>query len=271
MGESASLRYDIRVYRDGIRALLTGVNGVVLGVSLALMAWGMIDSLIDADGDRPIGLLVIATPALYAGWVTLEIAWRAQRLTDLMARIVTGCLVAPLFVAVPGFMMHALAVALPPVREAIARAADANDDFHYYWSEGIGQQLLLVPLGGWVVGAAIALGVCLIVTLPVLSLRAPRVVAAGSRIEPGAQDSLNRSVPAVFCGLGAVILGIVLWVGGEGGSIGEFPDGVRELFAASRYGPPHADQWMWPLGVVLVVAGCASILVGVLLVGRRRS
>src|SRR5690606_7390814 len=77
-----------------------------------------------------------------------------------------------------------------PVREAIARAADANDDFHYYWSEGIGQQLLLVPLGGWVVGAAIALGVCLIVTLPVLSLRAPRVVAAGSRIEPGAQDSL---------------------------------------------------------------------------------
>src|SRR5690606_31390823 len=103
-----------RVYRDGIRALLTGVNGVVLGVSLALMAWGMIDSLIDADGDRPIGLLVIATPALYAGWVTLEIAWRAQRLTDLMARIVTGCLVAPLFVAVPGFMMHALAVALPP-------------------------------------------------------------------------------------------------------------------------------------------------------------
>lgn len=244
-------------YRAELRRLVTGVNLVVLTVSIGLGVWGALDSMVDADGERFWGNLAIGAPGLYAGWCMLEPAWRrGVDLLSLMMRIVSACLIAPLLVAIPVGILLAIAVAFPGVRDVIASATAENRGFHYYWSEGIGTQLALVPLGGWIIGACIALGACLVLTLPILSLRAPSVLAAGSHLQKVAGAKRDSTTALLFCGLGVLVLGICLWIFGDGDGIADFPSALwREVQYALRYGEVYWREATWLIGVVLVVVG----------------
>lgn len=170
-------------------------------------------------------------------------------------------------------VVQAIAVAFPGVRQAIDDATAANDDFHYWWSEGLGAQLALVPGAGYVVGMCVPLAVVLIIVMPVISLRAPRIAAEGShleKVEPGRRDAATAFV---FVGLGATTLGIGLWLFGDGGSIVEFPEGVARLLSAVPFGYVMWDEAVWLIGVVLVVLGVAAMAWGCVrvLIARGRA
>ncbi|MEV7619929.1 hypothetical protein AB0N59_07250 [Microbacterium sp. NPDC089321] len=251
---------DPHPFRTDLRAMLSGANLVVLIAAIAAGVWGVFDSLADAGGDRPWGTLSIAAPAVYAGWCMLEMAWKPlSQVGTVLLRLMTACFIAPLFVAVPVGVVQAVAVAFPGVRQTIDDATSANNGFHYWWSEGIGAQLALVPGAGYVVGVCAPLAVILIIVMPVLSLRAPRIAAEGShleKVEPGRRESATAFV---FVGLGATTLGIGLWVFGDGGSIVEFPEGLGRFLNAVSYGYVPWDDAAWLAGVVLVVVGVAAM------------
>ena len=265
---------DPHPFRTDLRAMLGGANLVVLIIAIAGGVWGVFDTLTDAGGDRPWGTLSIVAPGIYAGWCMLEIAWkRLSQVATVLLRMVTSCFVAPLFVAVPVGVVQAIAVAFPGVRQAIDDATAANDDFHYWWSEGLGAQLALVPGAGYVVGMCVPLAVVLIIVMPVISLRAPRIAAEGShleKVEPGRRDAATAFV---FVGLGATTLGIGLWLFGDGGSIVEFPEGVARLLSAVPFGYVMWDEAVWLIGVVLVVLGVAAMAWGCVwvLIARGRA
>ena len=265
---------DPHPFRTDLRAMLGGANLVVLIVVIAAGVWGVFDTLTDASGDRPWGTLSIAAPAVYAGWCMLEMAWkRLSQVGIVLLRLMTACFVAPLFVAVPVGVVQAIAIAFPGVRQAIDDATAANDGFHYWWSEGIGAQVALVPGAGYVVGMCAPLAVMLIIVMPVISLRAPRIAAEGShleKVEPGRRDAATAFV---FVGLGATTLGIGLWAFGDGGSLVEFPEGVARLLNAASYGYVLWDEAVWLLGVVLVVLGVAAMAWGCVrvLIARGRA
>src|SRR5690606_23892379 len=149
---------------------------------------------------------------------------RRVDLASVMKRLVTACFIAPGLVAIPIAVVQAIAMIFPGVRQMIADAAADNGGFHYFWDEGLPTQLMLMPFAAWAIGMSAALGVALILTLPILSLRAPQVVAAGSHIEKVDGATRDSTSAFVFCGLGATVLGIVLWLFGDGGSITEFPE-----------------------------------------------
>ncbi|MDP3950812.1 hypothetical protein [Microbacterium sp.] len=249
---------DSRIWKDEFRSLLSGVNLVVLIAAIAAGVWGVFDSMTDADGDRVWGNLTVAAPGIYAGWCMLEVAWkRLASVATVLVRLVSSCIVAPAFVALPVAVIQAIAVAFPSARQAIADAEAANSGFHYWWSEGMASQLFLVPLGGYVIGMCIPLGVALIITLPIVSIRAPHIAGAGSHLEKVAKGQRDSTTAFVFCGLGATVLGIILWVFGEGGSITEFPEDLGRFMQAMSYGYFYWDDAMWLLGVVFVVVGVA--------------
>ena len=251
---------DARLRRAELRSLTTGTNLVVLVVAIAVGVLGVFDSMNDAEGDRFIGLMSTAAPGIFAGWCMLEPALRRRTRTgSVFMRIASACLFAPVLVAVPIGVIQAIAVLFPGIRHAIEVGAERNNGFHYYWAEGIGAQLFLVPLAGYMIGMCIALGVCLIVTLPILSLRAPDAVSGGSRIEAVAAEKRDPATAFLFCGLGATILGIVLWVFGEGGSIAEFPGDLGGFIQSLAYGYVNWASAIWLVGVVFVVAGVLAM------------
>lgn len=254
---------DPHPFRTDLRAMLGGANLVVLIAAIAAGVWGVFDTLADAGGDRPWGTLSIAAPAVYAGWCMLEMAWKPlSQVGTVLVRLMTACFIAPLFVALPVGAVQAIAVAFPGVRQTIDDATAANDGFHYWWSEGLGAQLALVPGAGYVVGVCAPLAVILIIVMPVLSLRAPSIAAEGShleKVEPGRRDAATAFV---FVGLGATTLGIGLWSFGDGGSLLEFPEGVGRVLNAASYGYVLGDEVVWLLGVVLVVLGAAAMAWG---------
>jgi len=265
---------DPHPFRTDLRAILSGANLVVLIASIVAGLWGVFDTLADAGGDRPWGTLSIAAPAVYAGWCMLEMAWKPlSQVGTVLLRLMTACFIAPLFVAVPVGVVQAIAVAFPGVRQMIDDATAANDGFHYWWSEGLAAQLGLVPGAGYVVGMCAPLAVMLIIVMPVISLRAPRIAAEGShleKVEPGRRDAATAFV---FVGLGATTLGIGLWSFGDGGSLVEFPEGVGRVVNAGSYGYVLWDEVVWLLGVVLVVLGVAAMAWGCVrvLIARGRA
>lgn len=260
------------VFRTDLRSLVSGVNLIVLLLAVAAGTWGVFDSMTDADGERFWGNLAIAAPGLYAGWCMLEPALRRSTHTGaVILRLLTACFIAPALVAIPVGVIQAIALIFPGVRAAITSAQADNDGFHYYWSEGIVSQLLLVPFAGWMIGACVALGVCLIVSLPILSLRSPTVVAGGSHIEKvegGTRDSMTAFV---FCGLGATMLGTVLWVFGDGGSLLDFGPDLTRFLSTLSYGYLDWDQAAWLIGVILVVPGVLAMAWGCVRVLRARA
>ena len=273
MSEAATQSEDGRLWKHEFRSLVSGVNLIVLIAAIAAGVWGSFDSMTDADGDRFWGNLTVAAPGIYAGWCMLEIAWaRLAHIGTVLLRLVSSCIIAPAFVAVPVALVQAIAIAFPSVRQSIADAEAANGGFHYWWSEGVVAQLFLVPMAGYVIGMCIPLGVVLIIVMPVLSIRAPKIAAAGSHLERVDGPARPSATAFVFVGLGATTLGIVLWVFGDGGSILEFPEGVADSVAALSYGD-FSMEVLWPLGVVLVAGGVLSMICGCIpvLVARGRA
>jgi hypothetical protein len=139
----------------------------------------------------------------------------------------------------------------------IADAEAQNGGFHYWWSEGMASQLLLLPFAAYAIGMCIPLAVALIITLPVISIRAPHIAGAGSHLEKVGAGQRNSTTAFVFCGLGATVLGIILWVFGEGGSIAEFPEDFGRLVGSMSYGHFYLEDAVWLFGVVFVVVGVA--------------
>lgn len=248
---------DERSWRNELRSLVIGGNLVALVLCIALGTWGIFGSMADASGDSPVGSLAVAAPGVYAGWCMSEMAWRrGVSLVDLLLRLVSACLIAPFLVAVPVGVIQLITIAFPGVRAIIDEAAAGNGGFHYYWDEGIASQLFLVPLGGVVIGMCVALGAALIIVMPVLSIRAPQVVAGGSHLEKVDAGRRDSTTAFVFCGLGAIVLGIVLWVFGDGDSIAEAPAAFGRAFdELRRYGSVYWPDTVWLFGVVLVVLG----------------
>jgi hypothetical protein len=264
---------DRRLLRAELRSLVTGINLVVLVIAIAAGMWGVFDGMTDAGGDRFAGIMTIVAPSVYAGWCMLEVALRrGTSPLSVLTRLVSACLIAPGLVVVPIAVAQAVAVVFPGIRHVIEAAAEDNGGFHYYWAEGIGAQLFLVPLAGWGIGMVIALGVCMILTLPILSLRAPDTVSSGSHIEAVAAQRRAPTTAFVFCGLGATMLGIVLWVFGDGGSIAEFPEDLGRFIQTLSSGYVDWHGAMWLIGVVLVVAGVVSMAWGCVpvMAARRR-
>jgi hypothetical protein len=265
---------DARMLRAELRSLTSGINLVVLIIAVAVGVWGVFDGMTDAGGDRFAGSLSTVAPSVYAGWCMLEPALRRRTsAVSVITRLVSACLIAPGFAVVPIAVVQAIAVIFPGIRHVIEAAAENNGGFHYYWAEGIGAQLFLVPLAGWMIGMVVALGVCLILTLPILSLRAPGTVSSGSHIEAVAVEERDPTTAFLFCGLGATTLGIVLWVFGDGGSITEFPEDLGRFIQRLSSGYFDWHGAMWLIGVVLVVAGVlamARACVPVMAARRRR-
>lgn len=264
---------DTPTWKGELRSLVTGVNLVVLIACVALGVWGSFDSMTDAGGDRFLGNLATVAPSLYAGWCMLEPALRgAANIGALLMRMVSACLLAAALVSFPIGVIQAVAMIFPGAREAVTSTTMNNGGFHYYWSEGIVAQLFLVPFAGWIIGMCAALGVCLILSMPILSLRSPRVVATGSHIEEVSRAKRDSTTAFVFCGLGATVLGIGLWVFGDGGSILEFPaDAARVLSELSRYGSVDWGDTMWLFGVGFVVVGVLAMGWGCVRVLSARS
>ncbi|WP_426188519.1 hypothetical protein [Microbacterium sp. TWP3-1-2b2] len=258
MSDTDAASEDSRIWRDEFRSLLSGVNLLVLIASIAAGVWGVLDSMTDAGGDRFWGNLTVAAPGIYAGWCMLEIAWKTlANIGTVLLRLVSACIVAPAFVVLPVAVIQAIAVALPGVRQTIADAEAENSGFHYWWSEGMASQLFLVPLGGYVIGMCVPLAVALVITLPVISIRAPHITGAGSHLETVGAGRRDSTTAFVFCGLGVTVLGIGLWVFGDGGSIADFPEDLGRLLQATSYGYFHWEDAVWLFGVVFVVVGVA--------------
>lgn len=257
MSDPAATSEDSRIWKYEFRSLLSGMNLVVLIAAITAGVWGVFDSMTDADGDRFWGNLMVAAPGVYAGWCMLEVAWkRLASVATVLMRLVSACIIAPACVALPVAMIQAIAVAFPGVRQMIADAEADNSGFHYWWGE-VAEQLFLMPLGGYAIGMCVPLGVALIITMPVISIRAPHIAGAGSHLEKVAEGQRDSTTAFVFCGLGVTVLGISFWVFGEGGSIAEFPEDLGRLLQAMSYGYFYWGDALWLLGVVFVVVGVA--------------
>lgn len=193
---------------DALRAYRLPAAVVPIALFMASM-WGVYDGMHDPDGDRAWGSLAVFTPSIMAiWWAAAAACWRSPTGPAVLIRMVT----APLIVHVPLIVANVLGKlalwSLPGNRDVIAHAGGRRQ--HHYWSEGIGGELLLTGLGGYAMAGAIGILAILVITLPVLSIRAPEALALGSHLEKIEHPSLRDNTTAqVFVGLGLLCAGLL--------------------------------------------------------------
>lgn len=256
------------MYLAEVRRAYLGPRLLIAIAAFALSCWGTLDSYRDADGDRILGAMPLLAPGLLAGWMTLSVVWmRNFSIQTLMARILFAGFVGavPVIIANTLFLLGTWAV---PANRALIHSVR----FHYWWEGSIGIQLVLTGFGGLVGQMCGVLAVALIITLPILSLRNPKVVATGSHLWK-VEDSKRRDTLAayVFCGLGSFILGLILVVPTKGledafAIVDELWFSVRLFFVYQRMDDVERVVWLTGVGfmaggLMLLAVACGEVVV----------
>lgn len=255
-------------YRAEARRAYLTPRVLIVVAAFALACWGTLDSFHDAGGERLLGAMPFAAPALLTGWMTLSVVWmRTFSLQTLMARILFAGFVGavPLIIANMLFLVGAWMV---PANRALIHGAR----FHYWWVDSIGMQVMLTGLGGFIGQLGGVLLVALIITLPILSLRNPKVVATGSHLWK-VEDGKHRDTLAayVFCGLGSFMLGLLLALPTKGvedpySVVEELIFSAQLFFVYQRMDDLERVVWLAGVGfmgggLMLVAVACGEVLV----------
>ncbi|WP_309082410.1 hypothetical protein [Zhihengliuella sp.] len=216
----------------------------------ALAAWGTWDSFHDGDGERLWGAMFMLAPAALAGGALVSSAWRpGPSAQALSARfLLTGALAAvPLVLLNVVFLIVAWSV--PANRAAVA----GYPGYHSWWDGGLGLQIVLVGLGGWIGGMLGALFVFIVIVLPILSIRRPGLVAAGSHLERIADGRTRSNAVAFVCiGLAVCVVGLILMAVTEG--LGGLEDLTRRIGLMLDSGF-YLDWGVWILGWAMFAGG----------------
>lgn len=220
---------------------------LLTGLLFALSCWGTWDSFRDVDGERWWAVVPLAAPAALTIAYLLPALWRPGSSAQALAArfLVTGmAAVVPLVVLNTLFLLVAYAV--PANRVAIL----GN---HYWWDGTLVLQVVTTSLGGWLGGMLGALFVFIVVILPVLALRRPRLIAEGSHLERIASGRRRMTAGAfVFVGLAVVVVGLIVMAVTEG--LGGVGDLVRRVGLMIESGI-HLEWAVWVLGWLLFAGG----------------
>lgn len=238
---------------------------LLAAVLFALSCWGTWDGFHDAEGERWWAVVPMAAPAVLTIAYLLPAAWRpGATAQDLTARfLVTGfAAVVPLAVLNVLFLIAAWVV---PSNRAEVRAAAG----HYWWEGGLGQQIVMTGLGGWVGGMLGALFVFMVVILPVLAIRRPDLVAQGSHLTRiGGRRQRHNAVAFVYVGLAVCMVGLIAMAVTEG--VGGADDFIRRVRLMIRSGI-DAEWLAWSVGWLMFVGGILAMAYPVLRVALIRA
>ena len=242
---------------------------ILMPIALAVLsAWGYYVQFRDADGEHFIGNFPIMSAAVMAfWWAVLWLLQRRYAMFSLLVRVITSSLL----VFIPLLVMNALSLfvlwCIPANRAAIVASQAANHDFHYFWSEPLGMQILLGLLAGYGIAGFVGLATQLIVVLPVVSWTQPDVVTAGSTME-FIPDGRRRASTAsfLFTGLGLLTLGLIFKIMLARSVDLDF---VKHWIARRQYyGWNTVVPWegydreilCWIVGVALIVVGVVLLI-----------
>src|SRR5699024_2370878 len=151
------------------------------------------------------------------------------------------------------------------------------DDFHYWWSDAIGIQLIRIFGVGFSMQFLGSLFIFLIVVLPVYTMRHPETMLIGSRLSNKMSERTQRSlVKSVTVSISLFTLGALL----SGMTKGLFLGSRREMFSFSglqkaaqsilpqakeiiinmQYGIFEMESVIWLFGIILLVIGALLFL-----------
>lgn len=226
----------------------------------ALASWGTWDSFHDGAGDRVYGTFTLLAPVALASCYVIALGW-AKGITFGLAigRTVILGIALPIPLTVANALFFIIAWMVPA-----NRAAYENYDRNHYYMHDFGEHLMITTIGTVVMSGAVALLVLILVTLPIIVLRAPVDVAEETRVGRVRSVRIRKvSISLIVCGLSVFLLGGILAIATRGTDriVREF----RFIWRAIQEDRASTEELVWFIGMLISAAGGAAIVCGLAL------
>jgi|SRR5699024_5356651 len=192
-----------KLMKDELKSVYIGPQVLIVILLLGFSCWGAIDSFYDYGGQRILGIMPFAAPAVLSGWCVITILWKQITTAE---KLVIYFFFYSFIVALPliiANMLFIIGAWMVPENQAFI---EGHEGFHYWWGSSIGGQVMITGLGG-VAGQAIGgILAMLFVILPVFSIIKPKILQAGSNLTKiKDEDRRNKITALIYCSLGVVI------------------------------------------------------------------
>src|SRR5690625_961109 len=123
--------------KDELKNIYYGPQVLIVIVLFGISCWGTIDSFYDPGGERFLGAMPFAAPAVLTGWLALTTLWK--QITT-AGKMVIHILFYSFIVALPLIIANVFFVIgmwMVPVNRTFI---EGYEGFHYWWNGSIGSQ-----------------------------------------------------------------------------------------------------------------------------------
>lgn len=172
-----------------------------------LSAVGIIDSFIDGEGIRLLGMLPIILPGVMAGVNVLSVIWKNNlKLTEPILNFTFSAFLIALPLIIFNLILLNIIWLFPTSRELLESFSR-----HSWWPGSIILQSLNITLAGYFMQLLGTLMTMLVIVVPVLSITHPSAVTLGSNLEWfNGRGKINWMAVSVYFGLSSFILGFII-------------------------------------------------------------
>lgn len=222
-------------------------------------SWGTWDSFYDGDADRLYGTFPLLAPLVLVSCHVIALGWaKGTAFGKALGRaaLIGAALPIPLALANGLFFLIAWMV---PANRAAYEGYDGN---HYYMND-FGEHLFITTLGTVVMSFGVALIVFILVTLPILVIRAPADVADETRIGQVRSGRIRKvSISLIVFGLSFWTLGGIILVATRGTD--DLARKFRHAWRAVHEEYASTEELVWLVGALIALLGAAAIAWGLI-------
>lgn len=244
----------------------TGPRIVLPLAAVVIAAIGTLDSFADTDGTRVLGALPFIAPGLVS-LVHCLLILRRETPTgrDVTIHFLTSAFVVALPVVIVD-LLFLIGAWLVPANQALV----GSDAQNAWWPGSVGTQSVIMVFGGifgQIGGALIAF---ILVVLPVIAIRRPRVIAQGGALEKIADTKIGKAaILSLVLGISAAFIGGLMVAFTRGLDIGDLGYELSYMGATfGQLGSAPISQMIWAIGLLLTILGLAAIVFTIIVVSR---
>jgi hypothetical protein len=239
---------------------------ILVLVLLALNIVGIIDSYYDMNFNRIFGLIPLVTPGILSAVYMLKVLWKKK---DNIKEVIRYFNMASFVSGVPLIIMNMIIVIITwmiPRFNSMVEVAGGNNS---WLRETLLMQVMttgLLGLAAQILGAVL---VILIIVLPVLSLKNPKMVAEGSNIaEVKGARGIMRTTRFLYVGFAMALLGVIMAMMTEG--LTGLSHRVTFIISGIQYGYISLSWIIWIIGLLLLLVGAILVLIALFKVIFRK-
>lgn len=224
---------------------------------------GILDSFFDVEGERILAYLPLFVPGLFASWYLISIAFMENATTkEFSSRFYFACFAAGIPLIIFQLLIAGILVNIPIFKNLVWD----NYYTHAFWQPDIIYQFILVSIIMYFASLFISLFLALLIGLPLIALKNPKILLTGSILTRVEDNDLQRKLLGiVFFSLSSFIFGLIAnKVTIAFFNAKELPYGFTEIFDSISTGKISTSELFWLIGWLLIALSAIGIIYAII-------